>query len=80
MRYRGQGRNTRNQRGRERLGGQIGGKLGVAGSAHEKRNQVLDVAAIEDRERTRLQAREQHVVALGRSRHLPVTFHQQGAL
>jgi hypothetical protein len=73
MHYRGQGQSAHaQQRGRERLGGQIGGKLGVAGAAHEKRNQVLDVTAIEDRKRTRLQAGEQLVIALDRSRHLPV--------
>jgi hypothetical protein len=38
------------------------------------------VAAIEDRERAWLQAGQQLIVALGRSRHLPVTFHHQGAL
>jgi hypothetical protein len=41
------------QRGREGLGRQVGGQLGVSGLTHQPAEQRLLVAAVEDRERLR---------------------------
>ena len=53
------------QRRGERLRGQVGGELRVARAAREVREQRLDVAAVEDRERLGLRAGGGEQVVVG---------------
>jgi hypothetical protein len=53
------------QRRRERLGGQVGGELGVPGPPREVREERVDVAAVEHRERLGLRAGGGQQVVVG---------------